>query len=81
MVGADLDENVVAENVRQESRTLSGPGESSCSKSVDKPWSGKPHVQVTIDVSQKGKEKVLSPLYCQTFLQVTLLLMVVIRVA
>ena len=37
MVGADLDENVVAENVRQESQTLSGPGESSCRKSVDKP--------------------------------------------
>ena len=62
VVGADLDENVVAENVRQESQTLSGPGESSCSKSVDKPWSGKPRVQVTTDVSQKGKEKVFEPL-------------------
>ena len=61
VVGADLDENVVAENVRQESQTLSGPGESSCSKSVDKPWSGKPRVQVTTDVSRKGKEKVFEP--------------------
>ena len=51
VVGADLDENVVAENVRQESQTLSGPGESSCSKSVDKPWSGKLCVQVTTDAS------------------------------
>ena len=58
MVRADLDENVVAENVRQESQTLNRPGESSCSKSMDKPWSGKPHVQVTMDASQKGKEKV-----------------------
>ena len=33
------------ENVRQESQTLSGHGESSCSKPMDKPWSGKPRVQ------------------------------------
>ena len=58
MVGADLDENVIAKNVRQEYHTLSGPGESTCSKFVDKPWSGKPCVQVTTNVSQKGKEKV-----------------------
>ena len=57
----DLDENVVAEIVQQESQTLSGRGESSCSKSKDKPWSGKLHVQVTMDVSQKGKEKVFEP--------------------
>ena len=55
VVGADLDENVVAENVRQESQTLSGLGESSCSKFVDKPWSGKPRVRVTTDVSLKLK--------------------------
>ena len=53
--------NIVAENVRQESHTLSVPGESSCSKSVDKPWSGKPRVQAT-DVSRKGEEKVFEPL-------------------
>ena len=43
-IGADLDENIAAKNVRQESQTLSGPRESSCSKCVDKPWSGKPRV-------------------------------------
>ena len=43
-IGADWDENIVAENVRQESQTLSGPRESSCSQIVDKPWSGKPRV-------------------------------------
>ena len=62
MVGADMDENIVVENVRQESQTLSGPGESSCSKSMDKPWSGQPRVQATTDVSRKGKEKVGEPL-------------------
>ena len=45
------------------SQTLSVLGESSCSsKYEDKPWSGKTCVQVTIDVSQKGKEKDFEPL-------------------
>lgn len=53
MVWADLDENAVAENVCQESQTLSGPSEFSYSKYMDKPWSGKPRVWVIKDVSQK----------------------------
>ena len=61
--GADMDDNVVAENARQESQVLSGPGESSCNRSVEKPWStGKSHVQVAPNVSRKGKEKVGEPL-------------------
>ena len=28
---------------------------------MDKPWSGKPRVQVTLDVSQKRKEKAFEP--------------------
>ena len=60
--GADLDDNVVVENVRQDSQVLSGPRESSCSKSVEKSWStGKPHVQVAPNVSWKGKEKIGEP--------------------
>lgn len=62
--GADLEENVSAENGRQESQALSGRGESSCSKSVNKPWSGQSsqQVQVATNVRQKGKEKVGEPL-------------------
>ena len=40
---------------------MSGPCESSCSKSVDKPWSGKPRVHITIEASRKEKEKVFEP--------------------
>ena len=61
--GVDLDDNVVMQKVSQESQVLSGPSESSCSKSVENPWkTGKTHEQVAPNVSRKGKEKVDEPL-------------------
>ena len=60
--GADLDDNVVMQKASQESHVLSGPSESSCSKSVENPWKiGKTHEQVAPNVSRKGKEKVDEP--------------------
>ena len=57
--------NVVVENVSQQSQTLSGPGESLGSRSIDRPWSGRLHAQISPasleNVSQKGKEKVGEP--------------------
>ena len=42
--GADLDDNDVMQKASQESQVLSGPSESSCSKSVENPWkTGKTH--------------------------------------
>ena len=59
---ADLDDHVVVESARQESQVLSGPSESSCSKSMENSWKiGKVHVQVAPNVSKKGKEKVDEP--------------------
>ena len=47
-----------ASSLKQKSKTLSGPGESSSSASIDRPWSGKLHTQNLPQVSCKGKEKV-----------------------
>ena len=59
---ANLDDNVVMQKASQESQVLSGPSESSCSKSVENPWkTGKTHEEVAPNVSRKGKEKVDEP--------------------
>ena len=59
-IKADLDEREASQNVRQESQALSGPGESSSSKSVQNPWStGRVHVQGSPSILQKGKGKLV----------------------
>ena len=57
-IGADVKESVDASSSKQDSKTLSGLGESSSSASVDTPWSGKLRTQNVPQVSHKGKEKV-----------------------
>ena len=61
-IGADVNGNVVAENVSQQSQTLSGPGESSSSQSIERPWSGRLHPASSENASYKGKEKVGDPM-------------------
>ncbi|MDM1715273.1 hypothetical protein HX137_32225, partial [Pseudomonas sp. 165] len=66
-IGANAHEQVVAKNTGQQSQTLSGPGESSSSVSIDRPWSGKLRQNTspanTSDASKdKGKAKVVEPL-------------------
>ena len=56
-IGDDVKESVDASSLKQESKTLSGPGESS-SSAIDRPWSGKLRTQNVPQVSHKGKEKV-----------------------
>ena len=63
VIGADVSESVVAQDVSQQSQTLSGPGESSSGVEFDnKPWSGRTRSQTNFvgieNVSQNGKEKV-----------------------
>ena len=58
-IGADVKESVDSSSSKQESKTLSGPGESFSSASIDsRPWSGRLHTQSVPQVSHKGKEKV-----------------------
>ena len=57
-IGADVSENVAAQDACQQSQTLSGPGESSSgAKSDYRPWIQTNSVG-SKNVSQKGKEKV-----------------------
>ena len=59
-IEADLDDRVDLQDVQQESQTLSGPGESSSSKSVQNPWStGRMNVQGSSNALQKGKTKIV----------------------
>ena len=44
-IGVDVKESVDASSLKQESKTLSGPGESSSSDSIDRPWSGRLRTQ------------------------------------
>ncbi|MCO5601789.1 hypothetical protein L7F22_055914 [Adiantum nelumboides] len=64
-IGADVKEPMDASSGKQESQTLSGPRAPSSSGFIDRPWSGKLHMQVTPkiapQVSCKGKEKVGKP--------------------
>ncbi|MCO5558641.1 hypothetical protein L7F22_012227 [Adiantum nelumboides] len=61
-IGVDVMDKMVTKNAGPSSQLLSGPQGLSSASALDKPWSGRLHeresLASSINVSQKGKEKV-----------------------